>query len=71
MMDRLLWTGENHEAAARFLECAGGFYFLSDGSIELNWGLDRARPGEWIRLEADGHPDLPEGVFRVERGNGD
>lgn len=69
--DRFFWTGDNHEEAARFLERTGGFYFLPDGSIDLNWGLDRARPGEWIRFEADGHPDLPEGMFRVERESGE
>lgn len=50
--DRLLWTGENHDEAAR-LERTGGFYFLPDGGVDLNWGADKARPGDWIRFDPE------------------
>lgn len=52
-MDRLLWTGKNIPAAAAFFERTGGFYFLADGSVELNWGTARARPGDWVRFDAE------------------
>lgn len=64
-MDRLLWTGKNIAAAAAFFERTGGFYFRRDGSVELNWGTARARPGDWVRFDADGGGGM--GAFVVER----
>lgn len=66
-MDRLLWTGENRAEAAAFFERTGGSYFLPDGSVELNWGTAWARPGDWVRFDADADGGI--GAFVVERGS--
>lgn len=63
-MDRIQWTGKNIAEAAAFFERTGGFYFLPDGSVELNWGMARARPGDWVRFDAEG--DGGRGAFVVE-----
>ena len=67
-MDRMQWTGSNRTEMAAFFERTGGFYFMADGSVELNWGTARARPGDWVRFDAEGDGGM--GAFVVER-NGD
>ena len=64
MADRLLWTGKNIIEAVEFFERTGGFYFRMDGSVDLNWGADRAYPGDWVRFDADGDDGI--GAFVVE-----
>lgn len=66
-MDRLLWTGDNEAEMVDFLERTGGFYFLPDGRISLNWELAEARVGDWIVFDPDGD-DAVGGAFIVERG---
>lgn len=65
-MDRLRWTGDNEAEMVDFLERTGGFYFLPDGSISLNWGLAEARVGDWIAFDPDGD-EMVGGAFIVER----